>query len=244
MRSLVVVTHPNPEGLARQALVRVVTGLERAGDEVRIIDLDAEGFDPRLTVDEKRRHLDPPESKPWIADHAEALHWAERLVLVYPTWFGGFPARLEGWFDRTWITGVAYSLPEGATRIHAGLTNIRRLEIVTTHADSRWSNVLGGRPGRLIVFRTLRLLCHPLCRRRFHPIYSVETASDDEIETWLEHARRAIRLIRPAGVVWLRASPSSERPRDRSFRCTRSCVPAPLRHHRRGPRARRSSRIP
>ncbi len=206
MRSLVVVTHPNPEGLARQALARVVTGLERAGDEVRIIDLDAENFDPRLTVDEKRRHLDPPETKPWIADHAEALHWAERLVLVYPTWFGGFPARLKGWFDRTWITGVAYSLPEGATRIHAELTNIRRLEIVTTHADSRWSNVLSGRPGRLIAFRTLRLLCHPLCRRRFHPIYSVGTASGDEIETWLEQLEEKFAGRSSRGVVVKRLS--------------------------------------
>lgn len=186
MRSLIVVTHPSPEGLARRALQRVTAGLDRAGDEVRVIDLDASAFDPRLTTDEKRRHLEPPDTKPWIADHAEALRWAQRLVLVYPTWFGGFPARLKGWFDRTWITGVAYSLPEGSTRIHAGLTNIRRLEIVTTHGRSRWSNLANGNPGRLIVFRTLRLLCHPLCRRRFHAIYSASTATEADIAAWLD----------------------------------------------------------
>ncbi len=186
MRTLVVVTHPSPDGLARRALARVLIGLERAGHEVRVIDLDAEAFDPRLTIEEKRRHLDPPETKPWLREHTEALRWAQRLILVYPTWFGGFPARLKGWFDRTWITGVAYSLPEGATRIHAGLKNIRRLEIVTTHGSSRWSNLLGGRPGRLIAFRTLRLLCHPLCRRRFHGFYSAATASEADIEAWLD----------------------------------------------------------
>lgn len=186
MRSLVVVTHPSPDGLARRAHERVVAGLARAGDDVRVIDLDQTDFDPRLTVDEKRRHLEPPDTKPWIADHAEALRWAQRLVLVYPTWFGGFPARLKGWFDRTWITGVAYTLPDGATRIHAGLTNIRRLEIVTTHGNTRWRNVLNGRPGRLIAFRTLRLLCHPLCRRRFHAVYSVDTADDARINAWLD----------------------------------------------------------
>lgn len=186
MRSLVVVTHPSPEGLARRALGRVTAGLERAGDEIRIIDLDASDFDPRLTADEKRRHLEPPSTKPWVADHADALQWAQRLVLVYPTWFGGSPARLKGWFDRTWITGIAYTLPEGSTRIHAGLRNIRRVEIVTTHGDSRWSNLINGRPGRLIVFRTLRLLCHPMCRRRFHAFYSASTATDRDIETWLD----------------------------------------------------------
>ncbi len=186
MRTLVVVTHPSPDGLARRALVRVLAGLERAGDDVEAIDLDAEAFDPRLTTDEKRRHLDPPETKPWVADQAAALQRADRLILVYPTWWGSFPARLKGWFDRTWIAGVAYTLPEGSTRIHAGLKNIRRLEIVTTHGSSRLSNALGGNPGKLIVFRTLRLLCHPLCRRRFHAFYSAGTAGPDKIAAWLD----------------------------------------------------------
>lgn len=185
-RTLVVVTHPSEHGLARRAFERVMFGLERSGHETRVIDLDAEDFDPRLTADEKRRHLDDPSTKPWIADHAEALQWAERLVLVYPTWWGSYPARLKGWFDRAWITGVAYSLPEGASRIHAGLKNIRRIDIVTTHGGSRWSNLIGGRPGRLIVFRTLRLLCHPLCWCRFRAIYSVATASDATVDEWLD----------------------------------------------------------
>ena len=185
MQTLVVVTHPSPDGLARRALERVLAGLERAGDDVEVIDLDAEAFDPRLTTDEKRRHLDPPETKPWVAGHAAALQRADRLILVYPTWWGGFPARLKGWFDRTWITGVAYTLPEGSTRIHAGLKNIKRLEIVTTHGGSRLSNALGGNPGKLIVFRTLRLLCHPLCRRRFQAFYSAGTAESDKVDAWL-----------------------------------------------------------
>ncbi len=185
-RTLVVVTHPHPDGLARCAFTRVIAGLGTGGHEVRVIDLDAEDFDPRLTTDEKRRHLDDPATKPWVADHTDALRWAERLVLVYPTWWGGYPARLKGWFDRTWITGVAYTLPEDSSRIHAGLKNIKQLDIVTTHGGSRWSNVLSGQPGRLIAFRTLRLLCHPLCRRRFRAFYSAATAPDADVDAWLD----------------------------------------------------------
>lgn len=185
-RTLVVVTHPHPDGLARRAFARVVAGLDTGGHETRVIDLDAEDFDPRLTTDEKRRHLDDPATKPWVAYHTAALQWAERLVLVYPTWWGSYPARLKGWFDRTWITGVAYTLPEGSSRIHAGLKNVKQLDIVTTHGGSRWSNLFGGRTGRLIVFRTLRLLCHPLCRRRFRAFYSAATATDSAISDWLD----------------------------------------------------------
>lgn len=189
-RTLVVVTHPHPDGLARRAFARIMTGLEQGGHDTKVIDLDAEDFDPRLTTDEKRRHLDDPSTKPWVTDHAEALRWAERLVLVYPTWWGSYPARLKGWFDRTWITGIAYTLPEGSSRIHAGLKNIKQLEIVTTHGGSRWTNFAGGRPGRLIVFRTLRLLCHPLCRRKFRAFYSAATASDEAVNAWLDDLQK------------------------------------------------------
>lgn len=186
MRTLVVVNHPSPDGFARAALARVLAGLDRRGDDVRVIDLDAEDFDPRLTVEERRGHLDGPETKPQIADHAEALRWAERLVLVYPTWFGGFPARLKGWFDRVWVNGVAYDLPDGSTRVKAGLRNIRHLEVVTTHGSSRLLNVLQGNPGKLTVYRMLRLLCHPLCRRRFTAIYELDQADEGARAAWLD----------------------------------------------------------
>lgn len=196
MRTLVVVTHPNPDSLTRAAFARVLAGLERAGDEVRVIDLDAEEFDPRLTAAEKRAHIeavgptspatDARDQEIPLGHHSSDLRWAERLVLVYPTWFGGFPARLKGWFDRSWVQGVAFHFPEGGNRVRAGLRNIRRLEIVTTHGNTRWINLVQGNPGRLTVFRTLRLLCHPLCRRRWTAIYRLDRAAPDEIERWLD----------------------------------------------------------
>ncbi len=186
MHTLVVVTHPSPTSLTRAAFGRVLAGLESGGHEVRVIDLDAEGFDPRLSLDEKRRHLDPPESKPDLSEHFAALRWAERLVLVYPTWFGGFPARLKGWIDRSWASGVAFELPEGATRIHPGLRNIRRIEVVTSHGGSRLLNLLQGNPGKLTTFRMLRALCHPLCRRRFTAIYDIDRVDPATVSIWLD----------------------------------------------------------
>jgi putative NADPH-quinone reductase len=186
VNTLVVICHPLPTSLTRVAFGRVITGLERAGHDYRVIDLDAIEFDPRLTEAEKVGHLDPPETKPEVANHVADLRWAERLVLVYPTWFGGFPARLKGWFDRTWITGVAYHLPDGADRIRPGLRNIKRFDVITTHGSSRWLNLVQGNPGRLTVTRMLRALCHPLCRTRIMSIYGLDDADPRAIEAWLD----------------------------------------------------------
>ena len=114
-RCLVVFAHPSPDSLNGAVLERVVRALE--GNEVRIRDLHAEGFESRLSLDEKRRHFDPPETKPALASHFDDLTWCDTLVLVHPTWWGQQPAILKGWIDRVWACGVAWELPAGATRL-------------------------------------------------------------------------------------------------------------------------------
>ncbi|MEZ5342860.1 MAG: NAD(P)H-dependent oxidoreductase [Acidimicrobiales bacterium] len=96
-----------------------LAGLQAAGDEVKVIDLYAEGFDPVMSRTEKLDHLGSPANRPSLAHHFDALQWCERLVLVYPTWFGGQPAMLKGWFDRVWMNDVAFTLPRGRVGFEA-----------------------------------------------------------------------------------------------------------------------------
>jgi NAD(P)H dehydrogenase (quinone) len=189
-RTLVVVCHPNPESLVRAAHERVLAGLARAGDEVRVIDLDAEGFDPRLTRDERRLHFEAPEQRPQVADHVALLRWAERIVLVHPTWFGGQPARLKGWFDRVWIHGVAFGTTARSPRITGRLRNVRELHVVTTHGSGPFENWVQGNGGRVLVFRTLRLLCHPRTRCRWTALYRVDRCRPEQIRDWLDRVER------------------------------------------------------
>ena len=48
-----------------------------------------------------------------MTNERSQLAAAEVLILVFPTWWFGFPAILKGWFDRVWAPGVAYQpVPE------------------------------------------------------------------------------------------------------------------------------------
>lgn len=185
-KTLVVICHPKPTSLTRAAAARVVAGIEQAGCRLRVLDLDAMDFDPVLRLAEVRGHLGSPDARPDLAQHFEALRWAERLVLVYPTWFSGQPARLKGWFDRVWMNQVAFELPEGADRISGRLRNIRQIHVVTSHGSTRRVNWAQGNSGRIRVRRTLRVLCHPLCRTTWTAIYDVDNTPDEEIARWLD----------------------------------------------------------
>ncbi len=183
--NLVMVCHPKPESLTRAGFRRVLAGLERTGRPVRVLDLDAEDFDPRLRRFEVINHLGHPDQRPDLAHHIEALQWANRLILVYPTWFSGQPARLKGWFDRVWMHEVAFELPPGSNRIRGRLGNITEIVVVTTMGSSRRVNLVQGNGGRLRVRRTLRVLCHRRCRTRWIALYNVDASTESERRDWL-----------------------------------------------------------
>ena len=121
---LVVYCHPNPKSYTHAVLEAVEAGLRGGQATIERIDLHADGFDPVLVVDEtrRRRDLDKVEA---TQRYRELVAWCDALVLVYPVWWGGFPAMLKGFVDRVFVSGLTYSfagrpkqavLPEGLMR--------------------------------------------------------------------------------------------------------------------------------
>jgi putative NADPH-quinone reductase len=94
-----------------------------------------------------------------------------------------------------WVEGVAYTLPPGAARVRPLLRNLRRLVVVTTHGSPKRINVVEGEPGKHLVGRQLRALCHPLARTRWLALYGMDTAAEAERRAFLARVER--RLARP-----------------------------------------------
>lgn len=195
-RALVVHCHPSPDSFVATVRDRAVAGLRAGGAEVRMSDLYADGFVPEFTAEEHANHLR------WGADpsldrYVDDLAWADTLVLVYPTWWGGQPAMLKGWIDRVWVNGVAWELPEGANRLQPRLRNIRRLVAVVTHGSPKRINVMEGEGGKRTITRSLRTMCHPLARATWLAMYGMDTSSEDERTAFLDRVES--RLTRIAG---------------------------------------------
>lgn len=195
MNVLVVHAHPNPDSFAAEILHRVESGLASGSATVRIRNLYAEGFEPCLSLDERQRHLDPPSTKPDLSSHFDDLRWCDTIVFVHPTWWGSQPAMLKGWFDRVLVRGIAWDLPEGARRLRPGLGNVRRLVTVTTHGSSRFFNALQGVPGKRIVNRSLRAICHPLCRTRWIAMYRLDTSTNSQRSDFLDRVESAMSRL-------------------------------------------------
>lgn len=119
MKILVIFTHPNHDSLSYAFLQRVLQGSrENPGvSDIQVLDLYAEGFDPALVFNKEKRRRDMHKD-PDLTKHREQLLWADKIVFVYPIWWGRPPAMLLGYIDRMFASGFAYRdkkglLPEG-----------------------------------------------------------------------------------------------------------------------------------
>jgi 1,4-dihydroxy-2-naphthoate polyprenyltransferase len=124
MRCLLILAHPRRDSLCGALFDACAEGARQAGVECRELILGELHFEPDV-------HAISPEQQPLEPDLLRAqrdMQWAEHLILVYPTWWGTFPARLKGFLDRVLTPGFAF----------------RHL----TH--DRWDKLLSGRTADLV----------------------------------------------------------------------------------------------
>lgn len=196
MRILVVFAHPVEESFGRAIFRRLVASLEAAGHEVRPLDLYAEGFDPVLSADERRDYHAPGRNERRVAAEIERLRWAEGLIFVYPTWWYSLPAMLKGWIDRVWVPFVTFDLPSGRRPVRGKMDNLRLLGGISTYGSPWWwVRLVIGDPGRRIVMRGIRPLCHRRCRTFWLGHYRMDSSTPESRAAFLEQvARRAASL--------------------------------------------------
>jgi putative NADPH-quinone reductase len=187
MRPLILYCHPDPGSFSAAVRDTIIHHLAQRGTEYRLIDLYAEGFDPVMCATDLAHYADTTRNRSALSHHAEALAWCDALIFVYPTWWQGLPAMLKGWLDRVLLPGIAFDLPTDGGALRPGLRHIRAMGVFTTFGGGRLPSLIAGQPGRRQLQRAVGMLCHPLHRRGYLALYSIDATTP---------ARRAAHLVR------------------------------------------------
>lgn len=191
-RALVLFAHPCPESFSAALHRRVVDTLGARGWEVDDCDLNAEGFSPVLTAEERRLYHDVGDNIAPVAGHVERLRAAEALVMVFPVWNFGYPAILKGFLDRVFLPGVSFRLENG--KVAPNLTHIRRLAAVTTYGGTRVRAMLAGDPPRRSVTRAVWHVCRPE-RLRYLALYDMNRATEERRAAFLDRVGREMEVF-------------------------------------------------
>ncbi|MEV6099241.1 NAD(P)H oxidoreductase [Nocardia sp. NPDC051981] len=107
--ALVVIAHHRSDSLTAHIARRTVARLESAGYRVDLVDLRAEGFDPRMTeADQPDWGNREKTYSPEVHEHMDRILAADVVIAVFPVYWASVPALLKGWIDRVWNYGFAY----------------------------------------------------------------------------------------------------------------------------------------
>lgn len=170
-----------------------IVALTARGHEVQVEDLHLSGFSPTITASERRSYYSPMFDSAAVRDPIDRLLAAEALVLVFPTWWFGFPAILKGWFDRVWAPGIAYDHATDLGPIKPRLHNLRRALAVTSLGSPWWVDRLVLRqPVKRVLKTALLGTCAPACRFEMLSLYKAERLTQAQAKSFCSRIERAL----------------------------------------------------
>jgi len=167
------------------------------GHKVTLEDLYAENFDPVLTVAERKSYYSGAYDSSTVLKEVERLKAAECIVIVFPTWWFGFPAILKGWFDRVWGPGIAYDHASDFGPITPRLSNLRKVLAVTTLGAPWWvDRLIMWQPVKRVIKIALLGACGKNSSFQYLCLYKSEKLSDKTIARFEHKIDRALKSWR------------------------------------------------
>jgi len=195
MRVVVVLAHPDPNSFNHAIAATATASLTRAGHDVSLLDLYADGFRAAMSPAERvAYHSDRPLLDPMAERHADIIKGAEALVFVYPTWWSTMPAILKGWLERVMVPGVGFVFDEHH-HVRRGLTQVRRVVGISTYGSNRFYVKAMHDNGRRILLRALRLNTAVLTRRTWLGLYEMDTRTAEQRAAFLDRVDRRMHSL-------------------------------------------------
>jgi NAD(P)H dehydrogenase (quinone) len=183
LNCLLVTAHPLADSLCATLAAQALSALTDAGHDVTVEDLYRNGFGAALTSEERRSYYGPSYDSGAVRGETQRLLAAEGIVLVFPTWWFGFPAILKGWFDRVWAPGIAYDHATDFGPIRPKLLGLRRMLAVTSLGSPWWVDRLVMRlPVKRILKTAILQACAPNCKFDLVSFYKTERLSAEQVQ--------------------------------------------------------------
>ncbi len=163
--------------------------LRAGGHQVDDLDLYAEKFDPVLSAEQMRSYVDVKLNTREVEAYVERLRAADALALVFPVWFDGLPAIMQGYFQRIFVPGVATIIDEMGL-FHPNLSNLKRMAAVCAYGEKRADVAKKHDPPRRFVRQNISALIDPAGRFEYLAIYGMDSSVASRREAFLRRVSR------------------------------------------------------
>ena len=177
---LIINGHPDNESFCHQLALSYLKGALQSGASCELMNLFDLRFDPVLHHGfRKRTDLEPD-----LLEAQQKIKEANHLVLVYPTWWGTYPALLKGFIDRVFLPKFAFKYRDNSP-FWDKLLKGKTARLIVTMDSPRWYNWLVYRnAGHISMKKAILEFCgiKPIKVTAFAPIKS---SNDPQRNKWL-----------------------------------------------------------
>lgn len=149
---LVILGHPGKKSLCLKLAETYVSSAKKSGANVKFLNLAKMKFEPVLR---DNSHSTQKLEKS-LSNARKDILWAEHLVFVYPTWWGGPPALFRGFFERVFVSGFAFKNRKGKSMPEKLLRGKSARLIITTGGATIFSYLIGNATTKSIMKNSLR----------------------------------------------------------------------------------------
>uniref|UniRef100_A0A7S3L8V0 Flavodoxin-like fold domain-containing protein n=1 Tax=Amphora coffeiformis TaxID=265554 RepID=A0A7S3L8V0_9STRA len=212
---LLVHAHPDPLHSFSAAIAhQVESSAKDAGHEIRRISLYGSGsrndpdFAPKLTAQELALHqaegtdIEKRRLASEVKDSLKLLKWCDTLLLVYPTWWMNVPAALKGFFDRTLVHDICWSLPSsknnelgGSVGLVPKLTNVQQIVGISTYGAPQHIVTLAGDNGRRMIANGVRHGIAPDATVAWLGLYGIEGTTPEQRTNFLKQVDTLVKEL-------------------------------------------------
>lgn len=135
MKHLIIYSHLNQDSFTKAIVDRVEKVALEKGDEVKIIDLYGDKFNPVLAFPDIEHMFMGKDAPGDVANYQEMVSWSDHMTFVYPLWWAQMPAILKGFIDRVFANGYAFAYGEDGMPIGLLKGRTAQLYISTGNPD-------------------------------------------------------------------------------------------------------------
>jgi len=147
MKTVVVYAHPYEKSFNHGVLESIKTGLGENNEEFEVLDLVKDGFNPVMTSKDLSGYNKGHTDDELIIRYQKEIIKADKMIFVFPIWWGGMPAILKGFFDKVFLKGFCYEVKNG--RVVGLLDHIKKTYVLTTSGRNndtlinKWGDPIG-----------------------------------------------------------------------------------------------------
>ncbi|MFC6274155.1 NAD(P)H-dependent oxidoreductase [Levilactobacillus tangyuanensis] len=140
---------PHHRSFLAALLKTTITQLRHENNEVDLIDLHADGFNPVMSADDLSNWRRGRPTDLQVADYQQRLLAADRIIFMFPVWWEVMPAMTKGFLDKVYAKNILYQADNMQTKL-----NQPRIDIVTTMSTPNWAyRLIFGAPLAKLLFR-------------------------------------------------------------------------------------------